>query len=340
MKSGERISLNTGPNTPKPSRRARFVHVLVAVGVCLAGYLIYRGLSRYSLDAILSSVNAVPARHIGMAGLFAAASYLCLTGFDWLALRYVGHPLPYRRAAVASFVSLSLGHNIGFAGLSSGAIRYRFYSRWGLSAGEVAKLVVFCGATVGLGLMILGAAALLLRPEIPVAFTGLSAGAVRLIGAGCLATAGLYLVLSAVLRQPLVIRGWRLEMPPFRLALAQVLLGPLNFACVAACLAAAVTAASGATYLDVATAYVTGNVLALLSHVPGGLGVIEGVVMYLLPENGLIGPLILFRVIYFFVPLAIGLIAFVITELVFRRSGPPSDRRGAHPGQEPHHGTK
>ena len=129
-------------------------------------------------------------------------------------------------------------------------------------------------------------------------------------------------------------------MPPFRLALAQVLLGPLNFACVAACLAAAVTAASGATYLDVATAYVTGNVLALLSHVPGGLGVIEGVVMYLLPENGLIGPLILFRVIYFFVPLAIGLVAFVVTELVFRRSGPPSDRRGAHAGQEPHHGTK
>src|SRR3712207_8967800 len=51
----------------------------------------------------------------------------------------LGRPLSYPKVALASFVSLSLGHNIGFAGLSSGAIRYRFYSRAGLTAEEVAK---------------------------------------------------------------------------------------------------------------------------------------------------------------------------------------------------------
>jgi hypothetical protein len=305
---------------PKRARRFRLAYLLVGIGILIAGYLLYRGLSRYTLEDILASVRAVPAGHIAIAAGFAAASYLCLTGFDWLALRYVGHPLPYGQTALASFVSLSLGHNIGFAGVSSGAIRYRFYSRWGLSTAEVAKLVLFCGLTVGLGLTVLGAAALLLRPEIPVAFTGLSPTVIRLIGFGCVAAIAVYLALAAFLRQPLVIRGFSLEMPPLRLALGQVCIGPLNFACVAACLTAAVSAASQAAYLDVATAYVSGNVLALLSHVPGGLGVIEGVVMYLLPGKNLIGPLILFRVVYFFVPLVIGLTVFASAEIAFRRS--------------------
>src|SRR5687768_10027350 len=94
---------------------------LVAAGlVALAAFLLYRTLSRYSFDHIVASVMAIPSWRLARAAGFAAASYLCLTGFDWLALRYVGRPLPYRKAALASFVGLSLSHNIGFAGLSSG----------------------------------------------------------------------------------------------------------------------------------------------------------------------------------------------------------------------------
>jgi uncharacterized membrane protein YbhN (UPF0104 family) len=65
--------------------------------------------------------------------------------------------------------------------------------------------------------------------------------------------------------------------------------------------------------------------MGLVTHVPGGLGVIEGAVMYLLPGKSLIGPLIVFRVIYFLVPLAIGVTVFLIAELVFRRSGAVSE---------------
>lgn len=320
----------------KRARRLRIGQALVALGVLIAAYLLYRGLSRYSLPEIMASVQAVPKVNLAIAGLFAAASYGCLTGFDWLALRYVGHPLPYARTALASFVSLSLGHNIGFAGLSSGAIRYRFYSRWGLSAGDVAKLVLFCGLTVGLGLITLGGAALLLRPEIPIAATGLPRAGVRALGLCCLGLAAAYLLLCGFVRRAITIRNWRLQLPPLRLALGQIVVGPLNFACVAACLAAAVSAASEATYLDVATAYVTGNILTLLSHVPGGLGVIEGAVLYLLPGESLIGPLILFRVVYFLVPLAIGLTTFAIAELLFRRSGVAAKGGGADGGEKAH----
>ena len=121
-------------------------YLIAAAAIGLAAFLLYRTLSRYSLDQLVEAVSAVPVpRLLGAAG-FAAASYLCLTCFDYLALRYVGKPLPYPKAALASFTALSLGHNIGLAALSSGAVRYRFYSRWGLSTGEVAKVIVFCGS--------------------------------------------------------------------------------------------------------------------------------------------------------------------------------------------------
>ncbi|MGO7859663.1 UPF0104 family protein, partial [Rhizobium ruizarguesonis] len=84
--------------------------------------------------------------------------------FDVLAIRSLGKSLPYSRIALASFIILSLGHNIGFAGLISGAFLYRFYSRWGLTAEDVAKIILFFGVTVGLGLITLGGLAMIVNP--------------------------------------------------------------------------------------------------------------------------------------------------------------------------------
>jgi uncharacterized membrane protein YbhN (UPF0104 family) len=296
-------------------------YVIAAAAIGLAAFLLYRTLSRYSLDQLIAAVTAVPVpRLLGAAG-FAVASYLSLTFFDYLALRYVKRPLPYPKAALASFTALSLGHNIGLAALSSGAVRYRFYSRWGLRTGEVAKVIVFCGITVGLGLMVLGGAALLLRSGLAVEITGLTQPVVVALGIGCLAVPALYLILSAFVRKPLRIRRWSLEVPPLQLAIGQVLIGSVNFAFVAACLHQALAAVADVAYLGVASVYVIANATALVSHVPGGLGVIESVVLYLLPGKDLIGPLLVFRFVYFLAPLGLGGILFALSELIYRRRG-------------------
>lgn len=294
----------------------------VAVGLAaLAAFLLYRILSPYSLDQLEASVAAIPSWRLVSAGAFAAGSYLCLTGFDWLALRYVRRPLPYRCAALASFVGLSLGHNIGFAGLSSGVIRYRFYSRWGLGAGDVARMILFCGATVGLGLVILGGIALLARGDLAQEITGLSRTAIAGLGVLCFLLTGSY-VAAAWMRARVRLRGIEVEMPPMRLALAQLVIGPLNFACVAGCLHQTLAAVLSTPYLGVASVYVIANFVGLVSHVPGGLGVIESVVTFLLPAANIIGAVLAFRFLYFLVPLALGGILFAVAEIVFRRRRP------------------
>jgi uncharacterized membrane protein YbhN (UPF0104 family) len=323
---GRRIEAEGGArgasDRAKRERPPRTWTVLIAIAaLTLAGFLLYRTLSRYSIEQLIASVSAIPLARLLTAGGFAAASYLCLTGFDFLALRYAGRPLRYRQAALASFTSLSLGHNIGFAFLSSGAVRYRFYTRWGLAAGQVAKVILFCGLTVGLGLSILGGAALLIRSDLAQEITGLGRPLILALGGLGVVVPCLYLALAALVRKPLRIRNFSLEMPPLRLALGQIVVGPLNFACVAACLHQTLAAVADVAYLGVASVYVIANIAALISHVPGGLGVIESVVMYLLPHADLIGSLLVFRFVYFLVPLGLGGTLLAVSEIVLRRRG-------------------
>ncbi|QPB19232.1 lysylphosphatidylglycerol synthase domain-containing protein [Rhizobium sp. 007] len=292
------------------------INVALVLCLMLAAYLLYRVFSRYTLSDVLESIRTIPgARILGGLG-FAAASYLCLTGFDWLALRYAGRPLSYPRAAIASFTSLSIGHNLGFAALSSGAVRYRFYSRWGLNAEEVAKVILFCGVTVGIGLSALAGIALIINPQDAANLLKLGPASLFALGCACLSLPVVYVILSAIVRMPLHLWKWSFEMPRLKLALGQVVIGTVNFIFVAACLHQMLAVQGQASYVQTATAYVLANIAVLVTHVPGGLGVIEATVSYVLPGAASIGALVAFRVIYFLIPLLIGLPVFAISEVV------------------------
>jgi len=296
------------------------VGLIVAVVVGGAAILLLRNIAKIDFAGALAAASTIPPSQALVILVMAACSYVCLTGFDWLALKYLGQTLPYRRAALASFSALSLGHNIGFAALSSGAVRYRFYSRWGLSGVEIAKLIVFCGTTVGLGLITLGGIALLFMPELSGRVTGLRVGTAQILGALCLMVPTAYIAAAAISTSTLRFRRWTLDLPTVPLAIAQILLGTLNFALVAACLHQALNTVSEVAYPSVVTVYVLANAAAIASHIPGGLGVLEAAVLLLLPGQSSLAAVIIFRMAYFVVPLPFGLAALIISEFVCRNT--------------------
>ncbi|MGK9052693.1 UPF0104 family protein [Neorhizobium petrolearium] len=300
--------------------RRHLLKFLIGGAICLAIFLVYRSLGRYTLDEIEESVQSIAGFRLASAFLFVILSYLCLTGFDTLAVRYAGKPLAYRRTALASFTALSIGHNVGLAALSSGAVRYRFYSRWGLTAEDVAKIIIFCGVTVGLGLVMLAGLALLLQEGGP-DLLGLESPVRTALGLACLSMPALYLLLCAFVRRPLRLRTWQFDPPKPGLAIGQIVLGTLNFACVAASIHQLLATFTDAGYLEVASAYVTANIAALISHVPGGIGVLEATMLAILPSTASIGALIAFRVLYYFVPLTIGVPTLLISEAYYRHRG-------------------
>ena len=98
------------------------------------------------------ALKATEPRDVVLAGLFVAAGYFTLTFYDLFALRTIGaNHVPYRVAALAGFTSYSVGHNVGASVFTGGAVRYRVYSAWGLTAIDVAKICFIAGLTFWLG---------------------------------------------------------------------------------------------------------------------------------------------------------------------------------------------
>lgn len=289
---------------------------LVAFAALIGIALIAHSLSQYNPTELADAVERFPLARAFAALGFAAGSYLSLTFFDYLGLRYAGCSLSWRRAALASFTSLSLGHNIGFSALSAGVLRYRFYSRWGASADKVVKVIFISATSVVVGLVTLAGFAVLVEP----AAVQLLGGAPRPVVAIVffLVPAG-YVGACLLLRVSYVYKGITLQMPSPQIACLQVVVGTLNFICVAACLQQCLLAAHDIGFTKVAAAYVAGNIATIVSHVPGGLGVLETVIQFVLGKQNVIVPLLMFRLIYFIIPLVLGSAALIGSEAYFKR---------------------
>jgi uncharacterized membrane protein YbhN (UPF0104 family) len=313
------------------TRKKILTYGMLVIGFGAAGYLLYHTFRDFTLSEIIESFRAIPTVNLLMALLFAFGSYLCLSGFDWAGVRYVKNDLAYPKIGLASFIALSIGQSVGLSGLSSGALRYRYYAHWGMSTEDVAKIVLLSGVTVGIGMAMLSGIVMVLNPKDAASVLGLSEAVIIAIGFACLAATAGYLALAAFVRTPLKIRSWTFEMPTLTIAIAQVVIATINFALVSACLREVMAASADVSYLKAATAFVLANLAILITHAPGGLGVLEATVRHVMGDQASIGSLVAFRVIYFFIPFFIGLPLALIVEAIFRAR---KARRQSHSGLE------
>jgi len=183
----------------------------------------------------------------------------------------------------------------------------------------VARVGLFSGATVAAGLLSLAALGGLLEPQRVAELAGLRPGATVAVGCACAFAVLGYLALAGRAREPIELRGFRLPLPPWRGALAQVGAGTLNFLLVASALRALLGEAVDAPLIAFAAYYAAANALSIVSHVPGGLGVLELVVLAAAPSAEAAGALVAFRVVSYLVPFALGGLAYAAFELVHAR---------------------
>jgi len=170
-----------------------------------------------------------------------------------------------------------------------------------------------------LGLLTLGGIACLLGPRLVARTFGAAPTAVIVAGLLLIGLVALYLLLAAVIRLPIRIRHFELPLPPLRLALGQVAFGTADFMMVSAVLDQMLSASSEIGFFPVAAGYVVANSAAIMSHVPGGLGVIEAVMLSLVPGANVVGALVAFRAVYFLIPFFIGALVFGVSEYIRRQ---------------------
>ncbi len=287
-------------------------------------YIVQRELASLRLDDVLAAMAAIPRRSLAFAFALTVAAYLVLTLYDALGTRFVGHPLSYWRIAFASFTAYALSHNIGFAMVSGAAIRYRLYALWGMSGLQIAGVVAFCSLTFVLGGLTLGGLVLLAVPHaIPGFGPWMPTAVMYAVGVIMLGVVAGYTFAGRLRGRPLRFGRAEVPLPGPRLAAMQVALASFDVALTAAIFYALLPEAPGLDFLVFLAVYVTAYTAAMASHVPGGLGVFDGMVLLglsgLVPTATAVGALLLFRLLYYILPLLLAGALFAVNEIVLRR---------------------
>lgn len=267
-------------------------------------------------------IHRTPIAQLVLALGLTALNYAALTGYDLLAFAYIGKRLPRPRIAFASFLAYAVSNNIGFAMLSGASVRYRFYTRWGVTAEELSRIVVSYSTTFWLGLLGLGGLSLAVAP-LPEARELPAPALLTIAGILLMLVPPAYLVMTAIRREPLRLRGFELPMPTPMVAAGQILLSSFEWS-LAGSVLYVLLPASPLPFLQFLGMFLIAILIGMVSHVPGGLGVFEGLMVLLLKpylsSAELLPALVVYRVVYYLLPLTVALPILVADELRARRA--------------------
>ncbi len=273
----------------------------------LAAYMIYRQLSKYSLEELKEALLSIPRINLFYALAASFIGYIALSTYDYLALRYIKKKLAAWKWILTGFVGFSVSNNAGHAIVSGGAVRYRFYSRWGISPADIVKMVTFSGFTYLVACFFLIIIGYVLTPEH--AFGGNDSTKMSTFITMLLSVIGIliYLWASLYYKKDFIIKGVDFKMPDFKLALEQIFIGSLDIVMASLVLYSVLICFVQIDFVTFMGAFIIAQVLGVYSQVPGGLGVFELVFSNILPGQDnqaiLFGALIAYRIIYYLLPL-------------------------------------
>ena len=286
----------------------------------LAAFMIYRQLAKYSIEELENALFSIPFSNLLYALLASFVGYIALSTYDYLALKYIKAKLASWKWILTGFVGFSVSNNAGHAIVSGGTVRYRFYSRWGISPGDIVKMVTFSGFTYLVACFFLIIVGYILTPEH--AFGGNESTQMSTFITMILSVIGLFIYLWASIyyKKDLVIKGVDFKMPKFSLALKQIFIGSLDILMASLVLYSVLISFVEIDFFTFMGAFIIAQVLGVYSQVPGGLGVFELVFSNILPGQDnqaiLFGALIAYRIIYYLLPLILSGVVLVIYEFL------------------------
>lgn len=271
--------------------------------IAVAAVTLVRLLRDVDMDEIVAALKATTPRTLALAGILVAAGYVSLTFYDFFALRTIGRSrVPYRIAALASFTSYSIGHNLGATVFTGGVVRLRIYSPWGLGIIDIAKIAFVTGLTFWLGNAVILGLSTVYAPEAASAVDQLRPWLNRTIALAGLATIIGYLIWLIPAPRAVGAGEWQITLPNAALTLVQIGIGILDLTIGALAMYVLLPGEPAIHFLALLVTYVLATLLGFLSHAPGSLGVFDAALLVGLAQfdkNELIASLLMFRLVYF-----------------------------------------
>jgi uncharacterized membrane protein YbhN (UPF0104 family) len=301
-------------------------HLVAFILLGAAAFILWREFHEIRPAHIAAAIRAWGWDSVALAVGFSGTSFLIMGLVEWLGLRWAGVRLRLRSALAGSFIASAIAHSLGANLIVSGAVRARYYAKYGVSLRQVAAATLFHGVSFAVGLSTLAGVSLLLASSRDITASSRIANPVA-AGAGALLLAGVaaYVALCGLRRRPLSGFGHSVKLPSFRVALAQMTLGAVDNA-VAAAIIWSLLPDGSVPYFPFVAGYAPSVVVGQVSHVPGGVGVFEGSLSTLIkgpPPAALAAAFLGYRLFFFLLPLllaSVALAADAVRERARRRA--------------------
>ncbi|MGC8495515.1 MAG: bifunctional lysylphosphatidylglycerol flippase/synthetase MprF, partial [Syntrophobacteraceae bacterium] len=291
---------------------------------CLALWVLHHELEQFRYQDIINSLQRVSGKQVVPALVATAANYVVHSWYDTLAFRYIKHSLNYRRIAFTSFIGHAISNSIGFPMLAGSSVRYRLYASWGLTTLKISKIIVFCTLTLWLGLLATGGIVFLLEPSKLPLWLHLPFRSTLPIGSVFIAVLGMYLWGTGTRKAPLTFRGWKFYPPPLWLSMSQIAISSLDWALAGYVLYVLLPASRQLTFPAFLGIFLLAQIAGLASQIPGGLGVFESILVLglssVLPAYSIIGALLVYRLIYYLLPLVLATALLGAFETIKRKA--------------------
>lgn len=309
-------------------REKQILHKLgVALSLMVIGFalhILYQMLRDIDLDDVLKALRGTEVKTVALAGLCVAAGYFTLTFYDFFALRAIGRTeIPYRIAAFAGFTSYSIGHNVGASVFTGGAVRYRVYSSWNLTAIDVAKVCFIAGLTFWLGNAAVLGLGVAYHPEAASSIDQLPVWLNRVLAVVLLLILIGYVVWVSSRPRNVGRGNWTVTLPGGSLTLVQILIGIVDLSFCAIAMYILMPDEPYVGFVVVAVIFVSATLLGFASHSPGGLGVFDAAMLYGImhfdsqfDKEELLAGMLLFRVLYYIVPFVISVMLLLFREVM------------------------
>ncbi|MCC0064935.1 MAG: bifunctional lysylphosphatidylglycerol flippase/synthetase MprF [Defluviimonas sp.] len=293
--------------------------IILGAGLFVLGlYALYHLLKPVNPADVAAQIRATPVSALAAALGATAIGYVALVCYDWFGLRFIGKTLDRGVVALGGFLGYAFGNTIGVSVVSGGAVRYRIYSAVGLNAFEVAAVSGYIAIALGTGLTLVGVAALALHPGAVGALLPYAPSTIQSVAAATSVLSVALIAWMSATQRSLSVRGYELRIPPPADLAGQLAVTLIDIA--AASFALWVLLPAGKPdYTTFVAVYAAATMIGVLSHVPGGVGVFETVVIGTLPASVPAGDaaaaLLVFRLVYYLVPFALAFLLVALNEL-------------------------
>ncbi|BAQ66543.1 lysylphosphatidylglycerol synthase domain-containing protein [Geminocystis sp. NIES-3709] len=284
-----------------------FVIILFSISIMA----IVSELKKDSIESVWLYLKNIPHWHKVVALVMTILGYGLMTGYDLLGFSHIRQKLSPFKIAFTAFVSYAVGNTIGFTAFSGTAIRYHYYGLWGISKIKIGELIIFTHLTFWLGLLTISGVVSLLDPLTLPSVIKLPFKSIHPLGYIFLSLVIIYFIVSVTIKHSFNLGEEEITFPKPKISVGTIIIAALDWGLAAGVLYLLLPVNSAMSYISFFGIYIIALTAGLISTVPGGLGVFETIMLYLRPQSvsssDMLGGLIAYRIVYFFIPLIVAL---------------------------------